>query len=877
MLSNKTYGTLPFQTSYKEHVFYAIDPIVGTSLTSYHTKNTADKKRKYLYNILLFTLLLTSIVLFPRKVFAADETVYKDGIYCYTITDDTKKEVRLIGIEYTKAMKELLIPGKALINGTEYSVSEVNFQYAYYNNEIYQEFYQSVEKLKILDTFTGTIQNPLYALEKINTIELLGTNLLPKKIYTTVWNGNKNLDILFLVPKGYEKEYRNIIDASMYYYTYSDLYERDLNMVPTIASSKDDVEYGCFSVNDFIYQVTNSAKNGKGEVQLIGITKASKSNYAVLPEQVKNNGYTYKLTKISKYGLVGYMVPVVVIPDTVTEMESHSLGSSVELLFLSKNCKVIPSWLITDENNESNLRFVSVPEGVTTISDYAFRFFNSNQSSVILPTTIKSVGEQSLYGINLVTFLNKKPVTNIPPAIKKGTTVKVQKAAISAYQKQLNKGISVVAAKDIVKSKEITVNKSSITMDTLNTYTLKGSLTKGSNETVYWLSTNTAIFDISSKGVINPKAAGTAYVVAYTRTSGLQKLIKVTVTDKLITEGIFTFKISDALNKKVTLCAIKPKFTTKKVSIPEKITYKNKTYTVTGVIADSKDSSIPLMSDKYNNNNITEIIFPKTITGTVGYLGFMKSIKSITFKGTKAPHSIQDWYADGGLLASQAVIHVPAKSSSSYNAAIWTTANYDAYYTVNYGCGLNFNILEPGNDQVTQFAVDGILYTVTKKAGTQKGEVSVKGADVNLDTINIGNTVKNGKYSYHVTTIKARAFYCSNAKKIILGDAITKVESKVLNEKVEYVKWPKNSKTIAYGIFTPSWEIESMVYSEQIKFTSKSDFYALKNFFIPDGVTTIKGNVFEEGFGNLKSITIPKSVTSIAKKAFNTITEVKYE
>ena len=877
MFSNKTYEKLPIQTFHKECIFYAIDLTMGTSFTSYHKKNTVDKKRKCFSHVLLFILLLTSMLLLPKQVSAADETVYRDGIYCYTITDDAKKEVRLIGIDYTKAMKELEIPGKALINGTEYSVSEVYFQYVYYNNEIYQEFYQSVEKLKILDTFTGTVENPLYALKNINTIELLGTNLLPKKIYTSVWNGNKDLDILFLVPKGYEKEYRNIIDASMYYYASSDLYERDLNMVPTIVSSKADAEYGCFSVDGLIYQVTDSAKNGKGKVQLIGITKALRTDYAVLPKQVKNNGYTYTLTKICRFGLVGYMAPVVVIPDTVTEMESFFLDISVELLFLSKNCKVIPSGLVADENNESQLRFVYIPEGVTTISDYAFNFFNRNQSSVILPTTIKSIGEKSLNGINLVTFLNKKPISNIAPAIKKGTTVKVQKGAISAYQKQLNKGISVVAAKDIVKSKEITINKSKITMDTLNTYTLKGTLTKGSNETIYWLSTNTAIFDISSKGVINPKAAGTAYVIAYTRTSGLQKFIKVTVTDKLITEGIFTFKISDALNKKLTLCAIKPKSTTKKVNIPEKITYNNKTYTVTGVIADSKDSSIPLISDKYNNNNITEVIFPKTITGNVGYLGFMKNIKSITFKGAKAPYSIQNWYADGGLLASQAIINVPAKSSSSYNAAIWTTADYDAYYTVNYGCGLNFNILEPGNDQVTQFAVDGILYTVTKKAGTQKGEVSIKGADVNLDIINVGNTVKNGKYSYNVTAIKSRAFYCSNAKKIILGDAITKIESKVFNEKVEYVKWPKSCRTIAYGIFTPSWEIESMVYSEQIKFTSKSDFYALNTFIIPNGVTKIKGTVFEEGFGNLKSITIPKSVTSIDKKAFNATTEIKYE
>ncbi len=837
----------------------------------------ADKKRRYFYRTLLFILILTAMVFLPKKAYAADETVYQDGMYRYRITDDAKKEVLLIGIDYTKPMKELLIPGKALINGTEYTVSEVNFLYGYDRDEAYQKFYQSVETLKILDTFTGTLHNPLHVFENIRTVELLGRHSLPEKIYISVWNGKKYPDILFLVPEGYEKKYQNIIDISMDYYAYSDLYEQTIKMTPTITASEAAAEYGCFSIDGLVYQVTDSAKDGTGEVQLIGITKVLYSSYLALPKQVENNGYTYKLTKICKYGLVGCMAAVIVIPDTVTEMEVCSLGVSVELLFLSKNCKVIPSWLITDENNESNLRFVSVPEGVTTLSDNAFNFIKRNQSSVILPTTIKSVGKKSLYGLELVTFLNKKPVANIASAIKEGTTVKVNTSVLSTYKKQFSKNISVVAAKDIVKSTSITVSKSSLKLDTSATYTLKGSLTKGSNETVYWLSTDTDIFDISSKGVINPKKAGTAYAVAYTRTSGLQKPVKVTVTDKLFSEGIFTFKISDALNRKVTLCAIQPKSTTKQVNIPEKITYNNKSYTVTGVIADLENTGVPLISDKYKDNNITEIIFPKTVTGVVGYLGFMKDIKSITFKGTKAPESVRNWYSDGGLLAFQAVIKVPAKCYASYKLAIQTIIDYNAYYTANFGCDLDFNILEPGNDQLNQFAVGGILYTVTKKAGAGKGEVSVKGADVNLKEINVGGTVKNGKYSYNVTEIKARAFYCSNAKKIILGDTITKIGTRVFNEKVEYIKWSKNCKTITSGIFTPSWEIDSMIYSEQIKYTSKSDFYSLKTFIIPDGVTTIKGSVFEKGFGNLKSITIPKSVTSVDKNAFSSITKVIYE
>jgi hypothetical protein len=69
-------------------------------------------------------------------------------------------------------------------------------------------------------------------------------------------------------------------------------------------------------------------------------------------------------------------------------------------------------------------------------------------------------------------------------------------------------------------------------LNTKRTFTIKGSLTKGSNETVFWLSTDTGIFVVSEKGVIKPKKAGVAYVIGYTRTSGLYKAIKITITNK---------------------------------------------------------------------------------------------------------------------------------------------------------------------------------------------------------------------------------------------------------------------------------------------------------------------------------------------------------
>jgi hypothetical protein len=328
-----------------------------------------------------------------------------------------------------------------------------------------------------------------------------------------------------------EEAYKNVIHEAINYYNGSDLYEQDIVLIPTItASASENIEYGCFSEDGLIYQVISSAENGAGKVQLIGITCLQKSSYLSLPDQVTKNGYTYKLTKLCKFSLVQYRAKAVVVPDTVTEMESAVFDKYVELLFLSKNCKVIPPYLITDENDETRLRFVSVPEGVTAISENAFFGFPVNTASIILPATLKTLGKKALYAFKLVTFPNAKPIKNIAAAINKGATVKVKSSSIASYQAVLGSKVTVTASKDIIKAKKLSVNSTSIKFSTLASRTLTGTLTKGSNETIYWLSSDPDIFEISSKGVVSPKKAGTAYAIAYTRTSGLHKAVKITVT-----------------------------------------------------------------------------------------------------------------------------------------------------------------------------------------------------------------------------------------------------------------------------------------------------------------------------------------------------------
>ncbi len=487
-------------------------------------------KKGYLHVIAVLFLSIVGVLFSPiEEVVANDKPVYSDGMYRYNISSESDNEVELIGVEATEEMEELSIPGTVSINDKDYSVASVDFYWDYYGNEAYTQFYKGVKKLQVAESFTGTLYNLNDAFPNLNCFEFYGKTV-PKGLNISISNQSMK-DILFIVPTGMEADYSKVIRMSINYYLVSDLYEDDIEITPTVVSKETkNIEYGCFTIDGLIYKVIDSAKDGVGKVQLVGLTHQLNNTYVELPERVIYNGFTYELISLGHFSLIGCGARVIVVPDSVTEMERSVFDHKVELLFLSKNCKVIPD-LITSENRESNLRFVYVPEGVTTISDNAFGDIPENSASIILPSTIKKVGEEALYVFKNVTFLNKKPLDKVKSAIKKGTTVKVHSSVISAFKKALGNGVSVVAAKNIVKTKNLTVNMENIETSTIAAAQISATLTKGSNETVYWLSTDPQIIKVSSKGRVTPKRAGIAYVVAYTRTSGKYKVIKITVSE----------------------------------------------------------------------------------------------------------------------------------------------------------------------------------------------------------------------------------------------------------------------------------------------------------------------------------------------------------
>lgn len=449
-----------------------------------------------------------------------DSIEYQNGIYHYEIIDEAKKEVRLVKIDLPENTDTIEIPGEVYIHDSEYKIAEYDL--------IDQEKSSSVRKIIVLDSFTGELVHSSYDFPNVDTIEFLGRKL-PKRVYLGVRNGIGSLDILILVPKGLESAYKSIISSSLGYENGGDLTEKSVTLNPTVVSKvTEDIEYGIFDKNGIIYQVTKSGKDKTGEVTWIGFQGKNKDTYLSLPETVTNNGYTYKLTAIDSFGLINSKAKIIVIPDTVTKMGGGIFEPGAQLIFFSKNCKELPRGLFY-YGTYSYVEFMYVPEGVTTISRDAFNF-GMKSGSIILPSTIKKLERGSLSDFKLVTFLNKKPISNIKSALGEETTVKVNKSAASAYKKVIGSKATVVNAKDIVKATKITLNKSKLSLAENETTAITAKLTEGSNENVYWMSSDEDIVKVSSKGAVTAKKEGTAYIVAYTRTSGLHKAIKVTVT-----------------------------------------------------------------------------------------------------------------------------------------------------------------------------------------------------------------------------------------------------------------------------------------------------------------------------------------------------------
>lgn len=151
-----------------------------------------------------------------------------------------------------------------------------------------------------------------------------------------------------------------------------------------------------------------------------------------------------------------------------------------------------------------------------------------------------------------------------------------------------------------------------------------------------------------------------------------------------------------------------------------------------------------------------------------------------------------------------------------------------------------------------------------------------------------------------VASIGEEAFYDSNLQRIVLHDGIKYVGKRAFyNNKLEEIIFPDTQIEFGEDVFyecdnlkqvtIPDWmtvipggmfsfchELENVIFPDGLREISATAFWGspLKEIVVQEGLETIGNLSFS--LGNFESITLPASVKSIGRGAFNSAKPVKY-
>lgn len=186
-------------------------------------------------------------------------------------------------------------------------------------------------------------------------------------------------------------------------------------------------------------------------------------------------------------------------------------------------------------SNRTSLKKIRLPEDIITIGDSAFSGCK-NLTDIILPARIEKIGNLAFTGcksLPAAMIINgTTPAELVPTAIDNEVvkTFYVPGTAVKAYK-------ASPGWKDfIIKPQvEIKLSASSMKIKTGTKKTLKAAVTvhNGNSKAVKWTSSNKAVAQVSSSGVILARKAGAAVVTATAADGGSKATCKVTVVQSI--------------------------------------------------------------------------------------------------------------------------------------------------------------------------------------------------------------------------------------------------------------------------------------------------------------------------------------------------------
>ncbi len=252
-------------------------------------------------------------------------------------------------------------------------------------------------------------------IEYVNMTNFIdGVKDLTKAMYMKVWGDDVDKLIESALPD-IIKEVTETLTGGIF--TYTDLFGAEC--IYEVATKKEE-EYltslkkgETFIKDGNNYKVTNSST-----VSFIGL-KDKKTKNVTIPNTVKVNGKNFKVTEIANNTLKDN-----------TNIKSVKIGSNVKKIGISafEGCtkleKVTVGNNITELGNKSfkgckKLETITIPSNVTTIGKSVFENCSKLATIKIQSTKLKSVGENSLKGINAK------------------ATIKVKAKKLSSYKKLL--------------------------------------------------------------------------------------------------------------------------------------------------------------------------------------------------------------------------------------------------------------------------------------------------------------------------------------------------------------------------------------------------------------------------------------------------------
>lgn len=289
--------------------------------------------------------------------------------------------------------------------------------------------------------------------------------------------------------------------------------------------------------------------------------------------------------------------------------------------------------------------------------------------------------------------------------------------------------------------------------------------------------------------------------------------VKVKAETVTFDDGKLTYQITDEKKQTVELVGSLRNITDTKLIIPNKVSYKGTTYTVTSIDYDSEG---------YYNTTVTEIVVPETIVADVVIRNSEMSdiqyenndpdsnvpfqmLHKITFLAQEIPTKIQ---VQAYLYDSDFIIEVPAGQEELYAKRFGTLKLlainfYDridgdhGYYTYNVEPIILSSTQKAYEPRV--FHTDHGIYLVTKSAKDGQGEVKLVRCQSTLasnpfKTVNSGNYVYpdwsdetieteviSGNYHYTVTSLAKNALSEVTPTVLTIPDTITQMDTPCIN------------------------------------------------------------------------------------------------